>query len=71
LKVVLTATVLPANGELTLNADGSFTYMPRRNWDGTDTFKYKADNGTWSRDPSVTMSDISNEATVTIVVKKK
>ena len=71
LKVVLSATVLPANGTLTLNADGSFSYMPRRNWDGTDTFKYKADNGTWSRDPSVTMSPISNEATVTIVVKKK
>ena len=71
LKVVLTATVPPANGTLTLNADGSFSYMPRRNWDGTDTFKYKVDNGTWSRDSSVTMSPISNEATVNIVVMKK
>ena len=68
---VVGVTVQPANGTLTLNADGSFTYTPRRNWDGTDTFKYTADNGTWSRDPNVTMSPTSNEATVTIVVKKK
>jgi hypothetical protein len=71
LKVVVSATVLPLNGTLTLNPDGSFTYMPKKNFDGTDTFKYKADNGTWPRDPSITMSPISNEATVTIVVKKK
>jgi hypothetical protein len=45
--------------------------MPRRNWDGTDTFKYKADDGNWSGDPTIKMSPISNEATVTIVVMKK
>ena len=28
------------NGELTLNYDGSFTYMPTENFNGVDTFKY-------------------------------
>jgi len=57
---VLTAILVsgPANGSLTLNADGSFVYMPDLNWHGTDTFTYKANDG---------MAD-SNVATVTITV---
>ncbi|HYD37829.1 MAG TPA: Ig-like domain-containing protein, partial [Allosphingosinicella sp.] len=31
----------PANGSLTLNADGSFTYVPDANYNGTDSFTYK------------------------------
>ena len=33
---------LPANGSLTLNADGSFTYTPNANFTGSDSFTYKA-----------------------------
>src|SRR5207248_1539905 len=32
----------PANGTLTLNADGSFIYTPSANFNGTDSFKYQA-----------------------------
>ena len=41
---VLTASVAtaPANGALTLNADGSFRYTPNLNFTGTDTFTYRA-----------------------------
>ncbi|MFA6135639.1 MAG: Ig-like domain-containing protein, partial [Phycisphaerae bacterium] len=35
-----------AHGDLTLNADGSFTYTPDDNFNGTDTFTYKANDGT-------------------------
>ncbi len=35
-----------ANGTLTLNADGSFTYIPDENFNGVDTFTYKANDGT-------------------------
>ncbi|MCH8292918.1 tandem-95 repeat protein [Candidatus Poribacteria bacterium] len=35
----------PANGTLTLNADGSFTYTPNANFNGTDSFTYKANDG--------------------------
>jgi hypothetical protein len=32
----------PANGTLTLNADGSFTYQPNTGFTGTDSFTYRA-----------------------------
>jgi VCBS repeat-containing protein len=34
----------PAHGLLTLNTDGSFTFMPDANWNGTDIFSYKAND---------------------------
>ncbi len=48
----------PANGMLTLNSDGSFTYTPNPNFIGPDTFDYKANDN----------CDDSNDATVTITV---
>src|SRR5207247_1261830 len=43
----LTAVVVsgPANGTLTLNSDGSFTYTPAANFNGSDTFTYKVNDG--------------------------
>jgi VCBS repeat-containing protein len=43
----LTATLVtgPAHGTLTFNADGSFTYMPAANYNGADSFTYKANDG--------------------------
>ena len=35
----------PANGSLTLNADGSFTYTPNANFNGSDSFTYRASDG--------------------------
>ena len=49
----------PANGTLTLNPDGSFTYEPNRNFNGTDSFTYKASDG----------ANDSNTATATITVE--
>jgi VCBS repeat-containing protein len=43
---------------LTLNANGSFSYTPVLNYNGSDSFTYKANNGTMD----------SNAATVTITV---
>ena len=36
----------PADGTLTLNADGSFTYAPAAGFQGSDSFTYEAFNGT-------------------------
>ena len=47
-----------ANGTVILNADGSFSYSPNPGFIGTDTFAYKATDG----------SAESGEATVTITV---
>jgi len=43
----LTAVLVsnPANGTLTLNANGSFTYVPNAGFSGTDSFTYKANDG--------------------------
>lgn len=58
----LTATDLtqPANGAVTLQADGSFSYTPKAGFFGTDTFTYRANDGSLKSAP----------ATVTITVKK-
>ena len=48
----------PASGTLTLNADGSFDYVPAANFLGTDSFTYRASDG----------ASTSNTATVTIMV---
>jgi len=59
----LTAVLVssPTNGTLTLNADGSFSYMPNGNFNGTDSFTYTADDGS-------PFDSSSNLATVTITV---
>ena len=35
----------PTNGVLTLNADGSFSYTPNSNYNGSDSFTYKVNDG--------------------------
>src|SRR3989441_12811831 len=44
---VLTAVVVtgPSHGALTLDADGGFTYTPAANFNGSDSFTYKANDG--------------------------
>jgi len=49
----------PRNGTLTLKPDGSFSYEPNLNFNGTDSFTYMANDGTSN----------SNVATVTLTVK--
>jgi VCBS repeat-containing protein len=35
----------PVHGTLTFNSDGSFTYTPNPNYNGADSFNYKASDG--------------------------
>jgi VCBS repeat-containing protein len=48
----------PSHGTVTLNANGSFTYTPAAGFNGTDSFSYRASDGTAQ----------SNTATVTITI---
>src|SRR5262249_58877014 len=48
----------PTHGSLTLNTDGSLTYTPNANYNGTDSFTYRANDGHAN----------SNTATVTITI---
>jgi len=56
----LTALIVvgPGHGSVTLNANGSFTYTPAANYNGPDSFTYKANDGALN----------SNIATVAITV---
>jgi hypothetical protein len=40
----------PANGSVDLRPDGGFTYTPRQGFSGTDTFGYRANDGSGSGD---------------------
>src|SRR4029077_3306568 len=35
----------PTHGVLTLNTNGGFTYLPATNYNGTDSFTYRANDG--------------------------
>jgi VCBS repeat-containing protein len=48
----------PGHGSLTLNADGSFTYSPDDNFNGSDSFSYRAGDGSLT----------SGSVTVTITI---
>jgi VCBS repeat-containing protein len=59
----VTYTVMrqPRRGEVSINADGTFTYTPKKNKVGTDSFTFTA------TDPA---GNVSREATVTIQILK-
>src|SRR5439155_4576464 len=56
----LTAVLVsgPSHGTLSLNSDGSFSYTPSANYNGSDSFVYQVNDGTAD----------SNLATVTLTV---
>lgn len=59
--LTFTVTRQPKRGEVTVAADGSFTYTPKKNKVGVDSFTYTA------TDPA---GNVSREATVTIQIVK-
>ena len=77
LRASLVAGFGPSNGTLLqFNADGTFTYMPNPNFNGTDSFRYKLLGGTWACgevppgacNPTVPLSADSGSVTVTITI---
>jgi VCBS repeat-containing protein len=60
----LTVTVAsgPAHGELSLNADGSFTYTPDPNYDGIDSFTYTVSDGLGGTDTATVTMNIADAA---------
>lgn len=63
--LALTAVLLNnvSHGALTFHSDGSFTYTPEPNFNGTDTFTYRAGNGTFFSSPatvSITVNPVND-----------
>jgi VCBS repeat-containing protein len=59
----------PGHGTLTLNPDGSFTYTPVANFNGSDSFTYRASDGSLSSDPAtviLTVTASNDRPTVTV-----
>lgn len=59
--LTFTITRSPKRGDVTVNEDGTFTYTPKKNKVGTDSFTYTA------TDPA---GNVSRQATVTIQILK-
>jgi len=67
----LTAAVVtgPGHGTLTLDADGSFTYTPVANYNGPDSFTYRASDGTLTSNlatVTLTVTAVNDKPTVTV-----
>jgi VCBS repeat-containing protein len=66
----LTATLVTGttNGTLTLNPDGSFSYVPNANFFGQDSFTYRANDGSLTSDPVTVSINVApvNDAPVTV-----
>jgi VCBS repeat-containing protein len=67
---LLTAELVtgPAHGTLALNADGSFTYTPDPDFNGTDSFTYRANDGTAASAPATVTLTVAPRPDVTSVV---
>ncbi len=48
----------PSNGSLTLNDDGSFSYTPDANFNGTDSFTYQANDGEADSNTATVIIDV-------------
>jgi uncharacterized delta-60 repeat protein len=58
----------PANGTLALNPNGSFTYTPRADYFGTDTFTYRPSDGQLQGNPTTVTITVTpvNDAPVAV-----
>ncbi|MDP4145917.1 MAG: Ig-like domain-containing protein [Bacillota bacterium] len=58
----------PSNGTVTINSDGSYTYTPNPNYNGTDSFTFKANDGQADSNVatvSITVNSVNDAPTVT------
>jgi VCBS repeat-containing protein len=59
----------PSHGTLALDADGSFTYTPAADFNGSDSFTYRASDGTLASNlatVTLTVSAVNDAPTVTV-----
>ncbi len=75
LTITTTPVVPPAHGTVVINADGTYTYTPNANFNGTDTFTYEVSDGNGGKDTAVVTltinavndSPVANDDTATVM----
>ena len=63
--LTITVVAQPTNGTLTLDTDGSFSYVPSQDYHGTDTFTYKVNDGTTDSDTATVTIDVNSPPSAT------
>lgn len=53
----------PSNGSVTINANGTFTYVPNTGFSGTDSFEYQVSDGNGGFDTATAYIDVSEPVT--------
>jgi len=68
LTVSATLVTNVVNGALTLNTDGTFTYTPDANFNGSDSFEYTLDDGNGGTDTAIVTLTVNpvNDAPVAL-----
>ena len=56
LTIITTPVSGPSNGSVTINPDGTFTYTPNADFDGTDSFTYEINDGNSTSQADVTIN---------------
>ncbi len=65
----ITATSAPANGSVTINVDGTLTYTPNADFNGSDSFTYTIEDGRGGSDTatvSVTVNPVNDPPVATV-----
>ena len=57
-----------ANGTLALSANGSFTYTPAANFTGSDSFRFRASDGSLASDPVTVRIEVGGENDAPVAV---
>ena len=62
--LTVTGNSQPANGEVLVNADGSFTYVPNQGFSGSDSFTYTISDGNGGTDTATVSITVAEEVVV-------
>ncbi|WP_299157100.1 cadherin-like domain-containing protein, partial [uncultured Christiangramia sp.] len=67
-ELTVTEVTQPGNGSAVINTDGTVTYSPNENFNGTDTFEYTISDGNGGTDTATVTVTIGAENDAPVAV---